>query len=135
MAETNVELFTRGTEAVNRRDIEAMLETLDPDVAYHAALPGLLGGEATVYRGHAEVRELYDELYEALDLLQADYSDIRDLGDRVVGLGRVRTRGKESGAETESPFGLVVDIVNGKATRVRSYLDCDAALAAADLRD
>jgi hypothetical protein len=45
------------------------------------------------------------------------------------------TRGKGSGADTESPFGTVVDILNGKAIRVRSYLDCDEALAAADLRE
>ena len=38
-----------------------------------------------------------------------DYSEIRDLGDRIVGIGRIRTRGKHSGAVTEMAFGTVTD--------------------------
>ena len=60
---------------------------------------------------------------------------LRDLGNRVVATGQLSTRGKGSGVDTESPFGTVIDIANGKAIRIRSYLDADEALAAADLRE
>ena len=133
MSLENVELVRRGTEASNRRDIEAMLQTFDPGIEYYAALPGLLGGEATVYRGHAGVRELFEELYETLDELQVEYAEVRDLGERVVATGRLWTRGRGSGADTDSQFGSVVDFMNGKAIRVRSYLNREEALAAADL--
>ena len=51
-----------------------------------------------------------------------EFRDIRELGDRVVGLGRVRSVGKKSGVETESQFAFVVDFKNGKAMCIRSYL-------------
>ena len=44
-------------------------------------------------------------------------SEFRDLGDRVVAIGRFRTRGRKSGVEAESPIAYVVDIKDGKVIR------------------
>ena len=66
-----------------------------------------------------------------LDEINVEYSEIRDLGDRVVGIGRIRIRGKASGATTESAVGVVSDLLDGKAIRVRTYLDPKEALEAA----
>ncbi len=103
MSQENVDAFKRATDAANRRDIEAMLEDLDPDVEWHPAIAALLGGKATMYRGHEGVREWFRDQDEVFAEVRIDYSDIRDVGERVVGIGRLRTRGKASGAETESP--------------------------------
>ena len=64
MSEENVESFKRGTEAYNRRDLDELLNTLDPEVEWHSALLIPFGGAATVSRGHDGVRELLDEVYE-----------------------------------------------------------------------
>ena len=88
-----------------------------------------------MYRGHDGVRELFREIDEVLDEIHVDDSEIRDLGDWVVAIGRIRTRGKGSGAETESPIATVSDLRNGKGIRIRSYLDVDEALEAAGLRE
>ena len=56
MSQENVEAFKRWIDAYNRQDVEAMVEEMDPEVEYHPVLPMLLGGEATVYRGHDGVR-------------------------------------------------------------------------------
>jgi len=112
-----------------------MLEGLDPEVEYHPALPMLLGGEATVYRGHEGVRRLFGEIYDAFDEIHAEHSDVRDLGDRVVAIGRIRMRGKGSGAETESPAAVVIDIRHGKGIRIQTYLDPQEALEAAGLSE
>jgi ketosteroid isomerase-like protein len=135
MSQENVEAVKRFLDAYNRQDVEAMLEELDPEVEYHPALPILLGGEATVYRGHEGVRRLFREIYDAFDEIHVEYSEFRDLGDRVVGIGRVRMRGKGSGAETEAPTGSVVEFKNGKGIRVRTYLDPKEALEAAGLSE
>jgi ketosteroid isomerase-like protein len=95
----------------------------------------LLGGEANVYRGHDGVREMFRAFYDVLDEIHVEYSEVRDLGDRVLAIGRIRTRGGVSGAATESPFALLSDIKHGKATRVRTYLDPAEALAAAGLSE
>jgi SnoaL-like domain len=83
VSQENVEAFTRGLEAGNRGDVETLLEALDPEVAWHSALHALLGGEATVYRGHDGVGEMLRDLYEAFDEIHIEISEIRDLGDRL----------------------------------------------------
>ena len=78
---------------------------------------------------------MFREIYDAFDEIHVEYSEFRDLGDRVVGIGRVRMRGKGSGAETEAPTGSVVEFKNGKGIRVRTYLDPKEALEAAGLSE
>ncbi len=130
-----MEVFKRGAEAYNRRDIDALLETLDPEVEWHSALLIPFGGEATVSRGHDGVREVLGELYEALAEIHLEYSEVRDLGERIVGLGSIRTRGKQSQVVTEMAFGTVTDMRNGKGLRIRTYLDPQEALEAAGLSE
>ena len=117
----------------NRRDVEALLEVLDPEVEWHPALMGSLTGAATAYHGHQGVHRLFRDvsLYE----LSAEVTEVRELGERVVAIGRLRMRGKESGAETASPMGFVADFKDGKAILVRTYLDATEALEAAGLRE
>ena len=135
MSEENVESFKRGVEACNRRGVEALLEGLDPEVEWHPALEVLLGGDATAYRGHEGVRELLRDTDETLGEIQVVFSKIQDLGDRIVAIGRLRIRGKESGAETESPVALVAELKSGKPIRIRTYLDPNEALQAAGLSE
>ena len=52
MSQENVQAAERAIDAVNRRDIEAVLEELDPEVEWHPMIQVLLGGEETMYRGH-----------------------------------------------------------------------------------
>jgi ketosteroid isomerase-like protein len=134
MSQKNVEAVKRATEASNRRDLEAVLEELDPVIEWYDAAPMMLGGKATVYRGHEGARDLNRDLTEVLDEIHIELSEIRDLGDRVVATGRLRTRGKGSGAETEAPYTIVCDFANGKAMRLQTYVG-DDALEAAGLRE
>jgi ketosteroid isomerase-like protein len=129
----NVEAFTRGLDAANRRDIEALLEALDPEVEGHPLLPVLLGGETTMYQGHEGVRELFRDIDQAFSEFRVEMSEIRDLDDRIVAIGAMRGRGKESRAVTESPLAYLVELKNDKAIRIRSYRDPQEALEAAGL--
>ena len=65
----------------------------------------------------------------------ADMSEFRDLEDRLVAIGRTRTRGKVSGAETERSLALVTEIRNGKTISIRAYLDRAEALKAVGLSE
>jgi ketosteroid isomerase-like protein len=135
MSQENVEACKRALEAAERRDLEGLIEELDPAVEWHPGLSVLLGGKATVYRGYEGVRESFQEREELFPEWHHEVSEIRDLGERVVVIGRVRVRGRESGAETESPFGYLVDFKDGKAIRIWSYLDPQEALEAAGLSE
>ena len=135
MSQENVEVFRRATDAYNRRDVEAMLATVDPEVEWRPLLPVLLGGKATVYRGHEGVREGVRELDEVFSELEAEQSEVRDLGEQVIAIGHFRGRGRESGAKTKTAIVWLVEFKNGKAIRVREYLDPKEALEAAGLRE
>ena len=135
MSQEDVEAFKRAIEAYNRRDIDAFLEEIDSEVELQGALQALLESEAKVYRGHEGVRQWVRDIDEALADIRLELPEIRDLGDRIVAIGWLRARGKASGAETESPFGCVVEWKNGKATRLLRFLTHDEALEAAGLSE
>ena len=75
MPERNVDVINRLYEAFNRRDMAAMLDCFDPEVEvsapdgleYAAVMMRLLGPRGVVlldkYRGHDEVRRLYEALW------------------------------------------------------------------------
>jgi ketosteroid isomerase-like protein len=133
MSQENLETFKRGIEAYNRGDIEAVLEEHDPEVEWHPVLQVLLGGNATVYRGHEGVREFLRDTDDAFVELQIEVFDTRDLGDRLIATAQLRGRGKASGADTATPLSYLVDFRNGKVFRIWTFLDPAEALEAAGL--
>ncbi len=135
MSQENVEAVRRVSDAYNRRDVGAMLDELHPEIEWYPWLQVQLGGGATVYRGHQGIREGIRDGEEAFAEIQAEQSELRDLGDQVIAIGRLRARGKESGAITESALAWIVDFEGGKVIRVREYLDPEEALEAAGLSE
>jgi hypothetical protein len=63
VAQENVEAFKRFVVAFNRRDVDAIIEEVDPGFEWRPASSVALGGEATVYRGHAGVPDTLRDLY------------------------------------------------------------------------
>ena len=61
--------------------------------------------------------------------------EFRDLGDRVLVLGRTEGRGRGSGVPVDSPYAAIFDFRDGKWWRARGYLDHDEALRAARLTE
>jgi hypothetical protein len=93
--------FKRAVEAYNRRDVQAVLDELDPEVESHPGLPGLpalLGGEAAVGRGHEGVRKLLGYGYDAFAELHLELSEVRGLGADVLAIGRIYARGRGRGS-------------------------------------
>ena len=135
MSQENVEIVRRVSDAYNRRDVEAMLDELHPEIEWYPWLQVQLGGGATVYRGHQGVRDGVRDGEDAFSEVRAELSEVRDLGDRAVAIGHLRGRGKESGALTESELAWIVEFQGGKVIRVREYLDPKEALEAAGLSE
>ena len=99
MSQDNVEAFKRGLEAGNRGDIDGLLDELHPEIEWHSALHALMGGQQTVFRGHAGVRKMLGDLQETFAEVHIEMSEFRDLGDGLVAIGHTRNRGKASGVE------------------------------------
>lgn len=131
MSQENVDAFKRAIECLERRDVEAILEELDPEVEWYPAFTALLGGERSVYHGHKGARAVVQQFWDVFSEAHFHVSEIRDLGDEVLAIGTMRVRGAESGAEVESPWAYLVRSKNGKAVSVRVYSDPAEALRAA----
>jgi ketosteroid isomerase-like protein len=131
MSQENVDSFKRASVHFERRDVEGVLEELDPQVEWYPAFTALVGGEKSMYRGHDGARELMQEYWDVFSEAHFSVSEIRDLGDQVLAIGTMRVRGAESGADIESPWAWLVRSKQGKAVSVRAYTDPAEALEAA----
>jgi hypothetical protein len=127
MSQENVDVVRRSVEAFPR-DVEEMLSYFDPEGELHSAIVG--GAEGNVYRGHEGVRRWFADSFESFEELRNEWSEFRDLGDRVLALGHVRARGRGSGMELDSPMGWVFTVRRGKVVKAEGFLSRDEALAA-----
>jgi ketosteroid isomerase-like protein len=101
LSEENVELFYQAADAFNRRDIDAFLRLLDPDVEVVSRIVELEGGGS--YRGHDGVRQWWENLLGVFPDFGGQVDEVRDLGDTTVARLRVRGHGSHS-IEGDSPM-------------------------------
>ena len=134
MSRENVEVIASLFQAWNRGDREGWLAPAHPDVEWSSAVVRQVEGTETVYRGRAEVGRFWDE-WHAVWSLETEVSEMRDLGDTVLALARIRTLGKASGVEVERPIGYVFQFEEGLLRRARAYLSPEEALEAVGLRE
>jgi ketosteroid isomerase-like protein len=134
MPQENVELALRTLEAFDRRDVDAFLARLSPDVVWeeNPELPGL----REIYRGRAEVREWMAAVLEVLENLQVEIAELTELGDDRVFTETVLTaRGKGSGVPVELRFWMVLWFADSKITRRQVAWTKDEALESAGLSE
>jgi ketosteroid isomerase-like protein len=134
MSRENVDAMRRCLDAWNRGDADGWLESVHPEIEWFSAISMRVEGTETVYRGPAEMRRFWDEWHSVWNLT-IEVSEIRDLGDTVVTLGRIRTRGKASGVDLEGPVAYVGEFDGGLLRKIRAYLDPSEALEAVGLRE
>jgi ketosteroid isomerase-like protein len=132
MSEENVELARRIFEALNRNDIDAAIEKLDPEVEWvpPASLP-----ERRTFRGRDWAGMHLIELLEPFDDSRFELEDVIDAGDRTLVAVHVVGRGKTSGFEMDARFYSVLTWRSGRAIRVENIFDHAQALEAAGLRE
>ncbi len=90
----DVEIATvRGVyEAFARRDMEAALAHMDPEIELHLRATSELAGREGPYRGHAGARAYFEDLARVWDELELHADDIRATAGAVVVFGRVTGR-------------------------------------------
>jgi ketosteroid isomerase-like protein len=129
MSRENVEVMRQIAEAINRGDAEAVVRLVHEDVVLKALRSAVEGD----YRGHDGVRRFFADNAENFEIFTTDYREVRDLGDRVLGIGTIHIRGKGSGVETDIPTAGVATFREGKLARWEDYGDRRVALEAAGL--
>jgi ketosteroid isomerase-like protein len=134
MSQENVHGARRALEAWNRGDADGLLELWHPEGEWFSAILSRVEGAETVYRGPAEMRRFWDEWHSVWDLT-IEVSEIRDLGDTVLAVGRMRARGKASGVDLDEPVAYVFQFEGGLVRTLRAFLDPSQALEALGLRE
>jgi ketosteroid isomerase-like protein len=136
MSQENVDVVQGVLEAWQRDDLDAWLSMIDPAVEWRAVLQRLVEGPEAVYRGHEGMRTFWHACRTELENFEIAVQQVLDVGDdRVLVLGRGGFRGRASGADVESPFGLVVTVIDRKVVRSVDYLSHQEALDATGLAE
>ncbi len=120
MSERNVEIVRRAQEAISRRDIEALGVLMAPDCEIR---PLRAAVENAVFRGSNAVAQWFAAQDESWENLSAEFETIRHGGDWVLVLGRIRARGRASGADLDVRAAGVWRFRDGLITGINVYTD------------
>jgi ketosteroid isomerase-like protein len=131
MSRQNVEIMRRHYEAVNRNDLTAMLERIDPDAEWwdRADDP-----DATVHRGRDAITKHWADVEDLADL-RIEPKEFIDAGDCVVVPVRLMGRGRASDAPFHEQEVHVSRLRDGKITEFREYREMSEALKAVGLEE
>jgi ketosteroid isomerase-like protein len=122
---SNVDIMRTALAAFNNRDgaaFDALLDRHAEIVPVRAALEGI------TFRGPDAASQYCAAVEESWEELRWEVEDIRDLGGRVIALGRIQGRGRDSGAGIDATGAWVADLRDGLITRFHTYSDRAKAL-------
>ena len=133
MSQGNVEVVRRGVEAWNQHDADLWLSYAAPEVEWTPAGPATV--DSRVYRGYEEVAAGFAAVWETWEEFRAQESEVRDLGDSVLWLGRAKMKAGASQVELDQEFAIHAVLRNRKVTVARTFLAWEEALEAAGLSE
>ena len=117
-----MDVAKRMVDAYNRRDVDGLFaEIATPDFEWWPALTRAYEGGC--YRGREGVERFAADTRANWEELRTIAEEFRDLGDRVLVLGRQVGRGKGSGAQVDAPLAVILDFRGDRIRRSRGYVD------------
>jgi ketosteroid isomerase-like protein len=132
VSQENVELFHRGTAALNRGDVEYAIRHSTEDVVFIAARSAI----ERPFVGHEGLRRFAADNAENFEIFEASYDDVRDLGDdRVLAIGSIHIRGRGGGVDTHIPVAGIATYREAKLSKWEDFRDRETALKAAGLKE
>src|SRR5688500_11667704 len=124
MSQENVEIVRAGFAAINRGDLEAMLEAYDPGVEFVTLLLGN-------HRGKEALRVLYEENRTAVPGYRLDPEELIDAGDIVIAVARMGGAGRVSQIGLGDLVAFLFTIKGGLVVRQQTFRNKAEALEAA----
>lgn len=134
MSQDNVEVTrTILATAAGPDRIRGMIEYFAADVEWET---DPTAPEPGTYKGRPAVQTYLEGLSQGFGDLRFEVHELRELDDEhVFAETTAHGSGGISGAEVELPWCFLVTLRDGKAARIRSFLDRERALAAVGLRE
>jgi ketosteroid isomerase-like protein len=115
--------------AFAERDVERVLELIDPEVEF-IALTNDFAGRTEPYRGHEGIRQYFRDVAQVWDELRLTPRDYRQVGDNVLVVGRVNAR--SAARIVDGSTGWVFRVRGGRVVYGRVYPSAGDAEAAAE---
>ena len=125
MSERDVELMRRWNEALNIRDIDALIALCDPSGVFISTFDEV--GGAT-YHGHEGIRRYFADLAEAWEEFRVDPEAYFELREHTLAFSVGRGRGSHSGAEVAMPIAQVARWRDGLMVYIKAYAHREEAL-------
>jgi hypothetical protein len=115
-------------DAMNRRDLDAVMTAFAPDAVYDTSPDGLV-----VYEGPAAIRAFLGEWWDAFEELAFEPEDVLDLGHGIVfSVVCQSARPANSTARMQRREAYVLEWVEDMTRRVTVYTDIEEGRAAAE---
>jgi ketosteroid isomerase-like protein len=127
MSQENVQMARALIEAWNRRDIDALLAAAAPDVEWTPAGPAAV--ESAVYRGPDKIARGFESTWQGWEEFHLDESEIRDLSESALWLGRATMRGAASHVQLDQEWAVLIAFTDREVTSLRAFPTWRDALA------
>lgn len=115
----------RLADAINERDPDAAVAVCDPEIEFLSVLA--VSGKA--YRGHAGIREYFDDIASAWEEWRVEVHRLASGADgRVAIVMTMHMRGKESGAILSERTGHIWTLRDSKLLRNQPFREPEEAL-------
>jgi ketosteroid isomerase-like protein len=123
-----VELTRRQIEAINRRDLDALMSTCAPDGVYDTGADGL-----GVFEGPAAIRGFLEDYWGAFQDLRFELEEVLDLGNGVT-FSAIRQDARPAGSigYVQRREAYVLEWVADMVARLTVCTDIDEGRAAAE---
>jgi ketosteroid isomerase-like protein len=121
--EANAVLVRRLFDAFAVRDADTLLELLDPQIEFFGPTATVLH-DGRCYRGHDGMRRYLRDAEMLWETLELEPQTLREIGNHVVVLGRVRARAHD-GLQLDTPAAWVWRLEGGLVTWGCAYGDPD----------
>ena len=132
MSQENVRLVERAIAAINARDIEGYRACCTEDVKLETPMAGVGG----VYEGIDGIRRFLTDIEDAVPDWRIELDGVEEVDSkRVIAFLRSSSTGRASGFRMAWPSTNVYDLVDGKISHIRIFLDRQEALKAVGLAE
>src|SRR5215208_8349144 len=117
MSQENVEVIRAGYAAWAKRDLNAWLETLHPEVEFQTS--GLFPDLAPIYRGHRGMRSFWESMLAPWESFRLDVERIVEDDECAAVAIRFRAQGRGSGVHTDLRQGHALRFEVARIVKVR----------------
>jgi ketosteroid isomerase-like protein len=131
MSQENVEFYSRGLDAINRRDLDAYLALMDDEVEAVPRMVGVEGG----YHGHEGIRRWWGDLFDVFPDFAIEIVEMHAQDNLAVAELNLRGRGAGGAAPMDETVWSVARFRRGRCIWWEAFQTRAEAIEAVGLRE